>query len=72
MKIRELELLTMEEVIKLFQIKESKIRRAIFKKEIPYIKLGGLVRFKKEHLIDWLSVRTVSARSPYLASDILH
>ncbi|OFZ26164.1 MAG: hypothetical protein A2381_08585 [Bdellovibrionales bacterium RIFOXYB1_FULL_37_110] len=72
MTIKELELLTMKEVIELFKVKESKVRRAIFKKEIPYIKLGGLIRFKKEHLFDWLSARTVCPRPSFLASDILH
>ncbi len=59
MENSELKLLTKEEVIKLFQIKNSKLRRAILKKEIPYVKLGGLIRFKKADLLTYLEKQRV-------------
>jgi len=57
---RELELLTLEEVINLFKIKESKIRRAIFNKEIPYVKLGGLVRFRELDLKEYIKSNLIT------------
>ena len=63
MNYRELKLLKIGEVVELFQIKESKLRRAILKKEIPYIKLGGLIRFKKSDLEDYLSSSRVTGKN---------
>ena len=57
-----LELLTIGEVAKLFNVKESKLRRAILKKEIPYLKLGGLIRFKKSDLEEYLNGQRVLPR----------
>lgn len=61
-----LELLTIREVKELFKIKESKIRKAILNREIPYVKLGGLVRFKHNDLIDFIEDNTVSIKNPKL------
>lgn len=49
-----LRLLTIGEVTELFNIKESKLRRAILQNEIPYIKLGGLIRFRVIDLENYL------------------
>lgn len=57
-----LELLRIDEVMVLFKIKGSKIRRAILRKEIPYIKLGGLIRFKKDDLKNYLEQQTVKSK----------
>lgn len=56
-----LELLTIEEASSLLKLKISRIRTAIFKRELKYIKLGALIRFKKDHLLEWVESRTVSA-----------
>lgn len=56
-----LELLTIEEASELLKLKISRIRKAIFKREVKYIKLGALIRFKKDHLTEWIESRTVSA-----------
>jgi len=42
--------LTVEEAAKELNIKVSRIRTAIFRKEIPYIKIGSLVRIPREGL----------------------
>ena len=60
MEDNELELLTINEVINLFKIRESKLRRAILKKEIPYVKLGGLIRFKKADLIKYINEKSIT------------
>lgn len=55
-----LELLTIEEASELLKLKISRIRTAIFKREVKYIKLGALVRLRKDHLFEWIESRTVS------------
>ncbi len=51
-------LLTIEEAAKFLNLKISRLRAAVFKKEITHIKLGRLVRFKIDHLEQWLSAQT--------------
>ncbi len=41
-------------------VKVSWIRAAIFRKEIPFYKIGHLIRFKQSDLIDWLEKHKVS------------
>lgn len=53
-------LLTLTEAAALLNIKEGGLRGLIFKKQIPYIKIGRLVRFKRETLIAWLETHTKS------------
>lgn len=48
------QLLTTEEAAKLLNIKVSRLRRAVFRKEISYIKLGALVRFREEDLTNYI------------------
>lgn len=40
-------LYTVEEASRILNLKISRIRKAIFKREINYIKLGALVRFRR-------------------------
>jgi excisionase family DNA binding protein len=44
------ELYTIKEAANLLNIKISRLRQAVFRKEISYIKLGALVRFRQEDL----------------------
>ena len=46
------EYLTVEEAAKELNIKVSRMRTAIFRNEVPYIKIGSLVRIPKENLHD--------------------
>lgn len=50
-------LLTTDEAAALLAIKPSKLRSAVFKREIPYLKIGRLVRFAKADLMKWLEAR---------------
>ena len=54
MKNNQEELLTINELILLLNIKESHLRSLIFRQEIPFIKVGRLVRFKPEQIKKWL------------------
>jgi excisionase family DNA binding protein len=40
-----IELLTIEEAAQLLKIKKSRLRKAIFRREVKYVKLGALIRF---------------------------
>ncbi len=53
-----LELLTLTEAAQLLKLKESRLRKAVFNKEVRFVKLGALVRFKKTHLEEWVNRRT--------------
>ena len=53
-----LELLTLAEAAQLLKLKESRLRKAVFYKEVRFVKLGALVRFKKAHLEEWINRRT--------------
>ena len=55
-------LLTIEDASLLLNLKVSRIRKAVFKRELKYIKLGALIRFKKDHLVEWMNNCTVSPR----------
>jgi excisionase family DNA binding protein len=48
-------LLAHEEAAKMLQIKVSKLRSMVFRKEIPYVKIGRLVRFRITDLEQFIS-----------------
>ena len=54
-----IELLTLEEAAQLLKVKKSRLRKAIFRREVKYVKLGALVRFKRAHLVEWIEKRTI-------------
>ncbi|MBL7664639.1 MAG: helix-turn-helix domain-containing protein [Bacteriovoracaceae bacterium] len=47
-------LFTIEEAAKKLNLKISKLRQAIFKKEIAYIKLGALIRFRNADIQNYI------------------
>lgn len=47
-------LLTLNEACGFLKIKKSRLRTAIFRKEIPFIKIGRLIRFDHDDLKAWL------------------
>ena len=53
-------LLTPQEVCELLGIKMSKLRSAIFRREIPIIKIGRLVRVSQVDLAQWLNQNKVN------------
>jgi excisionase family DNA binding protein len=48
-------LLTIQEASTYMNVKVSWMRQAVFKREIGYIKLGALVRFREEDLNEYIS-----------------
>jgi excisionase family DNA binding protein len=49
-----LELLTLYEVAKLFKISVSGVRRLQQQRRIPFIKIGGSVRFAKSDIVSYV------------------
>lgn len=54
-----IELFTIEEAARLLKVKKSRLRKAVFRREVKFVKLGALVRFKRTHLIEWIVRRTI-------------
>lgn len=54
-----IELLTIDEAAQLLKLKKSRLRKAVFKREVKYVKLGALIRFKREHLTEWIERSTL-------------
>jgi excisionase family DNA binding protein len=59
MKNNQEELLTINELILLLNIKESHLRSLIFRQEIPFIKLGRLIRFDPFKIKKWLEEKLI-------------
>lgn len=53
------DLLTIEDVCKMLNIKESHLRSLIFKNEIPFLKVGRLVRFDIEDILVWVNKKNI-------------
>lgn len=47
-------LLNFEEACHLLCIKQSRLRTAVLKREIPFIKIGRLIRFDFKDLTNWI------------------
>ena len=60
MTTKETKLMTIDEAAKMLNVKASWMRGAVFKKEIPYIKLGHHVRFEEKSLKDWVDGKRVA------------
>jgi excisionase family DNA binding protein len=58
----EIQLMTIEEAAVFLNLKVSKLRKDIFNKEIPYYKIGSLIRFKKDELLKWLDKKIVPSK----------
>jgi excisionase family DNA binding protein len=43
-----------KELAKRLDVKESTVRSWVFKKQIPFVKIGRLVRFKEKSIQKWL------------------
>ncbi len=53
--------MAVEDAAKFLNVKISWLRSAIFRRAIPYIKVGHLVRFREQDLKEWLQQHTVEA-----------
>lgn len=51
-------LLTVKDVAEILQCSLQHIYNLVWRDEIPHVKIGGLLRFKWEELIEWLNKRS--------------
>ena len=51
-------LLTVKDVAEFLQCSLQHIYNLVWRGEIPYVKVGRLLRFQKERLIEWLHERS--------------
>lgn len=51
------ELISIPMLAKQLSLKESHVRNLVFKKKIPFIKIGRLVRFKPDEVIKFLEAQ---------------
>lgn len=54
-------LYTVKEIAQILSLKEGHIRKLVFYRKIPFIKIGGLVRFEQAAIEEWLKKNTVHA-----------
>jgi hypothetical protein len=47
-------------------LKVSRLRMAVFRREIPYRKIGGLVRFVPNELKEWVNSELITKRPSYI------
>jgi excisionase family DNA binding protein len=52
-----IELLTVREVAKVLLVSESHIRDLQHARQLPYIKVGGAIRFEKQDILDYIKRR---------------
>lgn len=52
-------ILNFTETASYLNVKQSWLRMAIFKKSIPFIKVGRLIRFDLDQLNEWLSKNSI-------------
>lgn len=57
----QIELLTIKEVAKLLTVSMSSVRRLQQGRRLPFIKVGGSVRFTKDDILDFLKKQRVEA-----------
>jgi len=50
-------LLTAKDVAELLQCSLQHIYNLVWRGEIPFVKIGGLLRFRREQLTEWLNER---------------
>lgn len=53
------ELMDIKEACVFLNLKESRLRSMVFKKEIPFLKIGATIRFNKGDLLVWLDQQKV-------------
>lgn len=60
-----IKLLTLEEARELLQVSKTTLYRLTQQQRIPFIKIGGSIRFNEVKLIQWIDERTVVPGESY-------
>lgn len=56
-------LYTVEEASRILNLKLSRMRMAIFRKEISYVKLGALVRIREEDIRKFININLIPGQA---------
>lgn len=56
------QLLTIKEVAEVLKVSHRTISDWVYKRKIPYIKVGRVVRFDQQKIENWINNRTVTAK----------
>lgn len=56
-----MKLMDVKECAEFLNVKVSWLRKKVFHREIPYTKLGALVRFDKSEIIEWVKEQSNKA-----------
>ena len=62
-KIEKKVLYTVEEASRILNLKLSRMRMAIFRKEISYVKLGALVRLREEDIKKFININLIQGQA---------
>lgn len=54
MSVNKLQILTVDDIAEILKMKKSWVRQRVHKDEIPYYKIGNLVRFNLRDISQWL------------------
>ena len=57
MRMNEVSILTVKDIASILKMKESWVRQRVHKDEIPYYKIGNLVRFNYKDILSWLDTK---------------
>ena len=56
-------LLDIETVAECLGISMRQVRRMVAEGQIPYVRIGGLIRFDPDEIVQWIDERRVASRS---------
>lgn len=60
MNLNEQDILTVEQVAALLNLKKSRIYHEVFHKRLPHFKIRRSLRFKKSELLEWFSAQSIA------------
>jgi excisionase family DNA binding protein len=58
-------LLTLDEAVALLQVSKPTLYRFTSQRKIPFIKIGGSIRFNEVKLVQWLEEQTIVPGESY-------
>lgn len=64
--MRELALMTVDELAELLNVSVHHVRRLVFERRIPFLKIGSRVRFETAAVEEWLSTLRVDTHASKL------
>jgi excisionase family DNA binding protein len=60
-RVSEIELLTIKEAAEFMTVSVSMVRHLQYRRHIPFVKVGGAIRFNKPDIVEYLRKATINA-----------